>query len=162
MSWSNAWDADGRSIRPRAAAFPALLARYAGRPEWLNRVLLEQAFPRAVESGYAPYRDRLLQLIQVLRRGASTRRGIVDVVAEEEVEHVGPRRRIHDPRHEPLRRQQAREARLRPAPVAVGIEVRADRDPPAAHELRRERLDGASPGGRDGEQVFGHEVAMRK
>lgn len=59
----------------------ALRRRYAGRPEWLNRVLLEQAFPRGVESGYAPYRDRLLQLIQVLRRGASTRRGIVDVVA---------------------------------------------------------------------------------
>jgi hypothetical protein len=64
-----------------AEALPALRRRYAGRPEWLNHLLLEQAFPRAVEPGHAPYRDRLLQLIQVLRRGASTRRGIVDVVA---------------------------------------------------------------------------------
>lgn len=64
-----------------ASALPELRRRYAGRPEWLNRALLELSFPRAVESGYAPYRDRLLQLIQVLRRGASTRRGIVDVVA---------------------------------------------------------------------------------
>lgn len=74
--------ADPRNLPPeRAADHPALRRRYAGRPEWLNRVLLEQAFPRAIESGYGPYRDRLLQLIQVLRRGASTRRGIVDVVA---------------------------------------------------------------------------------
>lgn len=64
-----------------ARALPVLRARYAGRPEWLNRHLLEQSFPRGIESGYAPYRDRLLRLIQVLRRGASTRQGIVDVVA---------------------------------------------------------------------------------
>ena len=74
--------ADARNLAPElAAALPALRRKYAGRPEWLNRHLLEQSFPRAVESGYAPYRDRLLQLIQVLRRGASTRQGIVDVVA---------------------------------------------------------------------------------
>jgi hypothetical protein len=70
------------NLAPEAADdLPALRKRFAGRTEWLNRALLEQAFPRAIESGYAPYRDRLLQLIQVLRRGASTRRGIVDVVA---------------------------------------------------------------------------------
>lgn len=74
--------ADAQNLSPElAGALPALRSRYAGRPEWLNRQLLEQSFPRGVESGYAPYRDRLLQLIQVLRRGASTRQGILDVVA---------------------------------------------------------------------------------
>ncbi|HET7233329.1 MAG TPA: hypothetical protein VFJ16_25175 [Longimicrobium sp.] len=60
---------------------PELRARYAGRTEWLNRALLERAWPEAVEQAHAAYRERLLGLIQVLRRGASTRRGIVDVVA---------------------------------------------------------------------------------
>jgi hypothetical protein len=74
--------ADARNLSPELAdALPALRRKYAGRPEWLNRHLLEQSFPRGVESGHAPYRDRLLQLIQVLRRGASTRQGILDVVA---------------------------------------------------------------------------------
>ncbi|HEU4456235.1 MAG TPA: hypothetical protein VFR81_24430, partial [Longimicrobium sp.] len=59
----------------------AVRARFGGRLEWINRVLLERALGGAVEVSYAPYRERLLALIQVLRRGASTRRGIVDVVA---------------------------------------------------------------------------------
>jgi len=60
---------------------PALRARHGGRTDWLNRTLLEHAWPEAIEPAYAAYRERLLGLIQVLRRGASTRRGIVDVVA---------------------------------------------------------------------------------
>lgn len=74
--------AEPRNLEPELAAeLPALRARYAGRPEWLRRILLERSFPSGVESAYAPYRERLLGLIQVLRRGASTRQGIVDVVA---------------------------------------------------------------------------------
>jgi hypothetical protein len=65
----------------QADDLPALRARYAGEPGWLNRTLLERALPEAVEPAHAAYRERLLGLIQVLRRGASTRRGIVDVVA---------------------------------------------------------------------------------
>ena len=34
-----------------------------------------------MEKSYAPYRERLFGLIQVLRRGASTRQGILDIVA---------------------------------------------------------------------------------
>ena len=59
----------------------AIRGRFGGRLEWVNRVLLERAMGGAVEVSYAPYRERLMALIQVLRRGASTRRGIVDVVA---------------------------------------------------------------------------------
>ncbi|HEU4561835.1 MAG TPA: hypothetical protein VFS20_28680 [Longimicrobium sp.] len=65
----------------QAADLPELRARYRGRTEWLNRTLLERALPEAIEPAHAAYRERLLGLIQVLRRGASTRRGIVDVVA---------------------------------------------------------------------------------
>jgi hypothetical protein len=83
----NAVLADPALARPEnlepevAEELPALRQRFAGRPEWLGRTLLERSFPGAVEPAHAPYRERLLGLIQVLRRGASTRRGIVDVVA---------------------------------------------------------------------------------
>lgn len=59
----------------------SLRQKHGGRADWLNRTLLEDAWPEAIEPAYAAYRERLLGLIQVLRRGASTRRGIVDVVA---------------------------------------------------------------------------------
>lgn len=59
----------------------ALRERFGGDLRWLNRTLLEAALPRAVEPSYAPYRERLLALIGVLRRGASTRQGILDIVA---------------------------------------------------------------------------------
>ena len=64
-----------------AAGIEALRARYRNRTDWINRKLLEAAFPDAIERSHAPYRERLTGLIQVLRRGASTRRGIVDIVA---------------------------------------------------------------------------------
>jgi hypothetical protein len=48
---------------------------------WINRRCLELAFPNEIENSYAPYRERLLHLIQVLRRGASTQQGIIDIVA---------------------------------------------------------------------------------
>jgi hypothetical protein len=47
----------------------------------LNRLLLEAAFPTQLERRDAPYRDRLLRLITVLKTGASTKEGIVDIVA---------------------------------------------------------------------------------
>jgi hypothetical protein len=46
-----------------------------------NRLLLEAAFPTALQKSYVPYRERLRDLIQVLMRGASTQQGIVDIVA---------------------------------------------------------------------------------
>ncbi|HWK88981.1 MAG TPA: hypothetical protein VNP72_03275, partial [Longimicrobium sp.] len=64
-----------------AEELPALQRRFRGQLAWLNRVLLESAFPRAIERSYKPYRERLLGLIQVLRRGAATPAGILDIVA---------------------------------------------------------------------------------
>ncbi len=61
--------------------YPYLQKRYSGEPIWLNRMLLESAFPNDIERSYAPYRERLLGLIAVLRRGASTLQGIIDIVA---------------------------------------------------------------------------------
>ena len=74
--------------------YPALRQRYhPGGPgggasptlkndrEWLNRLVLEEAFPTAIEKSYKPYQERLRGLIQVLRQGASTRDGIVALVA---------------------------------------------------------------------------------
>jgi hypothetical protein len=48
---------------------------------WKNRRCLELAFPHEIEKSHAPYRERLLHLIQVLRKGASTKQGITDIVA---------------------------------------------------------------------------------
>lgn len=61
--------------------YPFLKRRFARQLTWLNRTLLEAAFPYEIEPSYAPYRDRLRGLINVLRRGASTRQGIIDIVA---------------------------------------------------------------------------------
>jgi hypothetical protein len=61
--------------------YPALRQRYHNDREWLNRLVLEEAFPTAVEKSYKPYQERLRGLIQVLRQGASTRDGIVALVA---------------------------------------------------------------------------------
>lgn len=61
--------------------YPYLQKRYRNEPVWLNRMLLEAAFPTEIERSYAPYRERLLGLIAVLRRGASTLQGIIDIVA---------------------------------------------------------------------------------
>jgi hypothetical protein len=47
----------------------------------LNRALLESAYPNEIETSDAPYRDRLLALIRVLRRGGATKQGIRDIVA---------------------------------------------------------------------------------
>lgn len=61
--------------------FPTLQRQYGADMVGLNRLLLESVFPNEIETSYAPYRDRLLGLIQVLRQGASTRQGIIDIVA---------------------------------------------------------------------------------
>jgi hypothetical protein len=47
----------------------------------LNRLLLETAYPNYLEKSYAPYRERLRHLIAVLKNGASTKEGIVDIAA---------------------------------------------------------------------------------
>ncbi|MFZ6028600.1 MAG: hypothetical protein ACOYYS_12860 [Chloroflexota bacterium] len=61
--------------------YPCLQKRFDQQRAWLNRTLLESAFPYEIEPSYAPYRERLRGLIGVLRRGASTRQGIIDIVA---------------------------------------------------------------------------------
>lgn len=47
----------------------------------LNRLLLEAAYPNDLEKCETPYRERLKRLIEVLKTGASTKDGIVDIVA---------------------------------------------------------------------------------
>lgn len=46
-----------------------------------NRRLLEITYPNELEKSYAPYRERLKGIISILRRGAATRQGILDLVA---------------------------------------------------------------------------------
>jgi hypothetical protein len=46
-----------------------------------NRLLLEATYPRELEKSYAPYRERLKGIIAILRQGAATRQGILDLVA---------------------------------------------------------------------------------
>jgi hypothetical protein len=55
---------------------------YQDKPlEIQNRILLTTAYPNHIENIYAPYRERLKGLIQILRRGAATKQGIIDIVA---------------------------------------------------------------------------------
>lgn len=65
---------------PDIEDYPALLKQYPDDPVTVNRILLESVFQSDIEKSYAPYRERLLGLIGVLRRGASTRQGILDIV----------------------------------------------------------------------------------
>ncbi|NEO82095.1 MAG: hypothetical protein F6J99_40335 [Moorea sp. SIO4G3] len=46
-----------------------------------NRQGLEAAYPNEIAKSYAPYRERLKGLIQILRQGAATKQGIIDLVA---------------------------------------------------------------------------------
>lgn len=46
-----------------------------------NRLLLETTYPNELEKSYAPYRERLKGIIAILRKGAATRQGILDLVA---------------------------------------------------------------------------------
>ena len=47
----------------------------------LNRLLLEAAYPLYLERSETPYRERLQNLIKVLRQGAASQEGIVQIVA---------------------------------------------------------------------------------
>lgn len=46
-----------------------------------NRLLLEKTYPNELEKSHAPYRERLKGIIAILRKGAATRQGILDLVA---------------------------------------------------------------------------------
>jgi len=61
--------------------YPFIEKEHGADIEKLNRRLLELAFPLEIEKSHAPYRDRLLGLIRVLRKGASTIEGVKDIVA---------------------------------------------------------------------------------
>ncbi|MFQ4135468.1 hypothetical protein PGN35_004040 [Nodosilinea sp. PGN35] len=74
------FDAETQNLVQTSEAKPKRpLAALAQRR--LNRLLLETAFPTALQKSYVPYRERLRDLIQVLLRGASTQQGILDIVA---------------------------------------------------------------------------------
>lgn len=46
----------------------------------LNRLLLEALYPNELEKSDTLYRERMMRLIEVIKNGASTRDGIVDIV----------------------------------------------------------------------------------
>ena len=79
-----------------------------------------------------------------------------NVVAQQEVEHLRPRRRIHDARGESVRHEQPSQRALRAAAIAIGVEVRAERHSATGHELRREVFDRRATRGGNGEQIDGH------
>ncbi len=54
---------------------------YENDQQMLRRFLLETVFPYEVKHIYRIYQDRLHSLIQVLRKGASTKEGIKDIIA---------------------------------------------------------------------------------
>lgn len=64
-----------------AEDLPILQTTYADDLIRLNRYALETTWDYALEPSHAPYRERLQGLIAVLKRGASTRQGILDIVA---------------------------------------------------------------------------------
>src|SRR5689334_14971510 len=66
---------------------------------------------------------------------------IAHIVAEQELVHVGPGCRIHDPRTNPHLAEQASERRLGTASVAVGVDVSRYDDRASRAELLRETLD---------------------
>jgi hypothetical protein len=71
-----------QELREAAIAKIGLPNSYKEKPlEIQNRLLLEAAYPNHIENIYAPYRERLKGLIQILRRGAATKQGIIDIVA---------------------------------------------------------------------------------
>ncbi len=64
-----------------AEDLPSLQASYGDDLARLNRYAVESTWAYAIEPSHAPYRERLQGLIAVLKRGASTRQGILDIVA---------------------------------------------------------------------------------
>ncbi len=58
-----------------------LVKLYKDDEKMLRRFLLESIFPYEVKHIYRIYQERLHALIQVLRKGASTKQGIIDIVA---------------------------------------------------------------------------------
>ena len=54
---------------------------YKGNIVWFFRILLEEAFPLEIEKIYRSYQKRLRAIIEVLKNGASTKKGIIDIVA---------------------------------------------------------------------------------
>ncbi len=70
-----------RFVESVSEQYPYMAKRFKNDPLILNRWLLESAYPNEIEKSYAPYRERMRNLIRVLRRGAATRQGIVDIVA---------------------------------------------------------------------------------
>ena len=76
------------------------------------------------------------QQVDVAQRRGALGRFVAHVVAEQEVEQLGPRRGIDDANVQPALHEHARERRLRATPVAVGVHVRRERHAPARHATR--------------------------
>ena len=78
---------------------------------------------------------------------------VADVIAQQEVEERGPRRRVHDADGESPLRQQPGESRFRAAPVAIRIHVGRERHGAARDEVFSQRRDGVAAGRWDIEVV---------
>jgi len=97
------------------------------------------------------------QPVDVRERACPLRRPVADVVAQEEAVHPRPGCGIHHVRGDAHLRQESRERRLRPAAVAVGVDVGGERDRVAAMQLGGEPLDGRAAGGGHAERVVSWE-----
>lgn len=61
--------------------FTYLKERHKDNIVWFNRGLFEKIFPGEIEKSHTPYRERMQAMIKVLLNGASTKEGILDIVA---------------------------------------------------------------------------------
>lgn len=81
------------------------------------------------------------QDVRVVQRLGALVAGIANVITQQELVHLRPRRRIHDARADPQLAKQARERGLRTAPVAISVDVGGYCDRASRAELLRETLD---------------------
>jgi hypothetical protein len=81
------------------------------------------------------------QHVNVAERGGPARARVRHVVGEQEAEHVGPGRRVHDARLDAHLREQAGERGLGAAAVPVGVHVRGERDAEPRPQVRGELAD---------------------
>lgn|GEM_PF-5906214 len=96
------------------------------------------------------------QQVDVAKSPCTLRRHVGEFVAEQEVEHVGPRRRVDDAHLEPARSQDPRERTLRATAVAIRIQVGTQCHLAASDKFVRHRLDRRAAVGGYSKQVEGH------
>ena len=95
------------------------------------------------------------QAVDILQRRRALRGAIPHVVAEQRREHLRPRRGIDDVRRDSHLPEQAGERGFGAAAVAIGVDMRRERDGLTAYEQRRQPLDIGAALRRNGDGIFG-------